>query len=503
MRKERALGGCVGALIGLVAASAQAGGTPTVYDNQNLHPMGSRAAGMGGAYTALACDEVALHYNPASLSCAEHSHLELVANAYMVQHLSVPRALGEGQDLTATTYHSIPSAVGAVYVLADGDPDTRVGRQAAGFLISIPASLALKGDPTSPDTRSFLATTVRDDVLAGDLGYAIQPLPTLALGLSLGGAVRTTTTATSILLAQERAGGGAEFVALGTDIESLALGLRGKLGARFTPTPSLSLGLAFVSPSLDVYGSYKQGVNLAFAGIDPATSAPAFDATPVRLTGRSAAAFPMKISAGVAHTHSRWTLSADVSLTLPRSVRVAYDVVPVRIQGVPDPTVNDITLDRGIAPNVALGGEVAVSRGVAVALGAFTDFSTVPERTIDEDRVNMFGLSAALSLLGAQTRGTFGLAFSYGSADSVVQSGKFTFESLAASGTTLSTISRWNLIGVIGSSYSFLPDDVAAEVMERRRRPNGAPPVDPPRAPAPSTPPSSQAPLASPPAAAP
>ena len=46
-----------------------------------------RAAGMAGAYTALACDEGALHYNPASLSCAASSHLELTATAYVLQAL--------------------------------------------------------------------------------------------------------------------------------------------------------------------------------------------------------------------------------------------------------------------------------------------------------------------------------------------------------------------------------------------------------------------------------
>ena len=464
----------------LITTRLYAGGTPTVYDNQNLHPMGSRAAGMGGAYTSLACDEVALHYNPASLSCAEHSHLELVANAYMVQHLSIPKALGEGQDLTATTYHSIPSAVGAVYLLADGDEETRVGRQAFGFLISIPASLALKGDPTSPNTKNFLATSVRDDVLAGDAGYAIKPLPTLALGLSLGGMVRTTSSATSVLVTRE-VPGATEFVSLGNDTESLALGLRGKLGARWTPSPSVALGVSLVSPSLDVYGSYKQSVNVAVAGFDPGTGAPVLEATPVRLLGKSAAGFPMKVSLGASYIYSRWTVAADVSLSLPRAVKVASELVPARIQGVPDPTADPITLERTFQPNVALGAEVVVTRGVAVAMGAFTDFSSVPASTLEEDRVHMYGLSAAMSLLGAQTRGTFGLAFSYGAADSVVQSGQFSLDGLASTGTTISTISRWNLVGMIGSSYSFLPDDVAAEAMERRRgKSTGSPPTPPP-----------------------
>jgi hypothetical protein len=66
----------------------------TIYDNAQSVPVGGRAAGMGGAYTALACDEGALHYNPVSLSCAAASHLELTANAYVLQGCARPARWG-------------------------------------------------------------------------------------------------------------------------------------------------------------------------------------------------------------------------------------------------------------------------------------------------------------------------------------------------------------------------------------------------------------------------
>src|SRR3954471_523027 len=79
---------------------AHALSAPTVYDNAQMVPIGSRAAGMGGAYTALACDEGALHYNPASLSCAASSHLELSANAYVVEGMNARGVLGTGKDIS-------------------------------------------------------------------------------------------------------------------------------------------------------------------------------------------------------------------------------------------------------------------------------------------------------------------------------------------------------------------------------------------------------------------
>src|SRR5688500_4951303 len=85
-----------------VERSARATSPPTIYDNAQPYPLGSRAAGMGGSYTALACDEAALHYNPAALGCARDSRLELAANVYMLQHFDVPNAIGPGEGVTAT-----------------------------------------------------------------------------------------------------------------------------------------------------------------------------------------------------------------------------------------------------------------------------------------------------------------------------------------------------------------------------------------------------------------
>jgi len=482
MRLLRALPFALFATLGLTNI-ASAGGTPTVYDNHNLHLMGSRAAGMGGAYTALACDEAALHYNPASLACAQHSHLELVANAYMIQSLAVPRALGEGQDLSATTYHSVPSAVGAVYVVSDGDPETRVRRQAFAFLITIPSTLALKAEPTSATTRDFLTTSVRDDVLAGDVGYAYQVLPELSFGLSLGGAIRTMSSSSTILVTRPIRSGGNEFVSLGQEIEALSIGLHAKVGARWTPSPNWALGLQLKTPSLDVYGTYKQSTSVGVAGFDANTGAPILDATPVRFTGKSAASFPMRVAVGAAYLGNGYTLSADLSLGLPRDVRVAHSVVPIRIANAPEGTPSDLTLERVLQPNVNLGAEVFFTRSLAVGLGAFTDFSSVPKSTLEEDRVHMFGGSTALTVMGTQTRGTFGVSFSYGMAESVVQTGQFTLDSLDSSRTGLSTITRWNVVGMIGSNYSFLPDDVAAGAMKKQKEPPASVPV--PAAPAP------------------
>lgn len=451
------------------ARSSSAGGLATVYDNQS-HLMGSRAAGMGGAYTALACDEAALHYNVAGLGCAEHSHLELVANAYMIQSYSLPRALGEGQDLKATTYHSIPSAVGAVYIVSRGEPETRRGRQTFGFLVTVPASISLKSEPTNAASRNYLTTSIRDDVLAGDVGYAYQLGSNLTLGLSAGGLLRTSNTATAFLVTRPLAipgVAGNEFVSASTEAETFAIGLRAKVGVRWMPTRSLALGWQLTTPTWDVHGTYRQSYNVASATLD--ASGPSIDATPVRFSGTSGAGFPLRFAFGAAYLGKGYTLSADASVNLPRSIKIASGVVPQRVDGAPRADAAPITLERLVQPNVNLGAEVRITPDVAVEVGAFTDLSSVPRRSTNEDHLDMFGGSLALTLLGAQTRGTFGLSFSYGAAETKVSSGAFTLDAVSSAGSVASTVSRWNLIGMIGSNYSFLPDDVAAKAMKKDR----------------------------------
>ena len=66
----RSRAGHVVALLTAVAALARA-------DNLEEFPLSSRAAGMGGAYTALASDFAASYYNPAGLTLSHHLNLSL------------------------------------------------------------------------------------------------------------------------------------------------------------------------------------------------------------------------------------------------------------------------------------------------------------------------------------------------------------------------------------------------------------------------------------------
>lgn len=452
----------------LVPQTAYAVGAPTVYDNyQNFH-VGSRAAGMAGAYTALGCDEGALHYNAAALACAVNSRLELTANVYQLQSVSVPDAFGEGQDVSATTYHSLPAVAGMTKILLDGDAD-RIGRLVFGLSVEVPHSVAVSAEPAQPTKPNYIEFKVRDQILSGDIGLGYQINRRWAVGLTAGVMMRTTETRLSTLFTDtdpipcsDQLTECHNFYQSGAEQENLAVGGRFKAAVRWTPTRKLSVGLVVTSPTFSVYGNSKI-VSLTSYGVsypDGGQLEQAFGAVPLRLNGSSDVDFPLRVAMGVAYTTDRFTLSIDGSLNFPRNRDVAYDLIAEPIESVPtleDP--QDQELFRTWQPNLNIGAEFKITDGVAVAAGAFTDMSSVSLRAVteaNEDAVDMFGVSLALGMLGEQVSGWFGASFEYGSTTSKVYSGSLDFSQLVDfEQDGLSRIERWNLAGFIGSSYSF------------------------------------------------
>jgi hypothetical protein len=460
----------------LSARPVSAVNVPTIYDNAHNFPVGARAAGMGGAYTALACDEGAMHYNVAALACARSSRLELSGNGYVVQSMVVPDAYGNEQDISAYTFHTVPTIFGGVRVFRDADTPEGCGRVVAGLGVSVPASVVLSVDPSEPDDpevprpASAVSFRVRDQLLAADLGIGWQATDWLALGLAIGGGMRTFDRRYDALLRGERLVSCGNmsacypFIVDNAREEGFAIGGRAKVGVRITPVENFSLGLMFTTPTLNFGGSTSISFLVAGAGHDPA-GLPSFGVLPVRLDGSSHLDLPARLAFGIAYALPGLVMSLDASLSFPTTVRPAADLEQTLIVGIPEASADDLDdagdrleLERTWQPNVNLGLEILLVEDVVLDLGGFTDFSSVPSNAVSEDRVHMFGGTAALGVIGKKTRGWFGLSFEMGVADTKVLEGDLSLESLAltsAEQTADSTIRRWTLAGFIGSSYSF------------------------------------------------
>lgn len=447
-------------------------GDVTIYDNANSVPIGGRAAGMGGAYTALACDEGALHYNPASLSCAASSHLELTANAYVLQGLRATGALGPGGNISATTYHSIPSIVGAVYILHEGRQrtffDTYPERLTFGFSVSVPRTLALKVEPPKPADRDYAAFSIREDLTVGDLGMGYQFNKEVSVGVAIGGVLRTSERHSSWLLVREQgtpcADGSSstcnDFISYANARSSLAIGGHIKAGVLVRPYKNLSFGLSLTAPSFHVHGSAKETTTLTRA------DATGFSALPVRATGSSAVGMPGRIAFGFAFVKRRYTFSGDISVNFARDVKVAYDMVAQQITGLgAPPVVASTVMTPNTQPNLNIGASVPFGKTKEVNIGFFTDFSSVSKRDIEElglSRIHMFGSSLTLGLLGKQSRAWIGASAEIGHTTTKVPGRDFNYDAAVRlrpgvlPDTNEATLVRWTAVGILGSNYSFL-----------------------------------------------
>ena len=441
--------------------SASAAGDVTIYDNAQSIPIGGRAAGMAGAYTALACDEGALHYNPASLSCAASSHLELTANAYVLQGLRATGALGPERNIEATTFHSIPSIVGAVRILKEGREqthfDTFPERLTFGFAVSVPRTVALRVDTPNPNEQNSASFSIREDLTAGDLGLGYQFNKEVSIGISLGAVMRTSERHAQWLLVRK---GAADFLTFANDRSSFAIDGRAKIGFLVRPIDNLSLGLVLTAPSFGLIGSAKESSTFS-TGANGMSAA-----LPLRASGNSEVALPARIAFGLAYVRRRYTFSGDLSLNFMRDVRLAYDMKPEAIEGLPAPgAVPDMTLSTVLQPNVNLGASVPFGKTNEVNIGFFTDFSSVSGKDIRENslsRIHMFGSSLTVGFLGKQARLWVGVAGEIGHTTARVPGRGFTFERVSElppgrlPDDGEATLVRWTATGILGSNYSFL-----------------------------------------------
>src|SRR5262245_66460267 len=99
-------------LLVLAGAAARAQG---IESNYRPYIVGSRAAGMGGAFTALADDGSGPYYNPGGLAFVRRSQVALSASVYGVVSGTNTDALGDGHDFTFRDLNIFPVSTSVVW----------------------------------------------------------------------------------------------------------------------------------------------------------------------------------------------------------------------------------------------------------------------------------------------------------------------------------------------------------------------------------------------------
>jgi len=388
------------AVLLLAAASARAQG---IESNYRPYLVGGRAAGMGGAFTALADDGSGPYYNPGGLAFVRASSLSFSLNAYGVIGGRVKDALGDGQDFPYQDMNVFPVASSGIKKFGEPELETGVPKHTIFFSVFIPDGLYTDDRDSLGDSANAYFSQRRNQTLWIGGGYAHR---LGRVGIGVGGYVLIGSLSRFLDL-DVIAPDGKSFVILSERDDLSTVGFVGSIGARWDVTDQLHLGLSVFTP--DWGGGSRQSFVRVGAAVDGvgagARQSDNLSATP---------SLPYRVQAGVAWEVGNWTLAGDLILLGPRHT---HDNPELESEGL------DYQVIRHPVLNVSVGGELALGGGFAIRTGFFTDFASSDPTRVDVDNtshVNHYGLSLSAGLRTEHVRTDVGFTGWWGKGTDVI-----------------------------------------------------------------------------------
>ncbi len=344
------------------------------FSNYNSILIGDRAAGMGGAFTALTNDPGGCSfYNPAALALMHGRSLSAAINVYHKYEIDY----GVDQDFSSAPFRvnrgafkSIPAASGSIASL---------GHFAFGISILVPDYEYFAGEIFADGTNTSYLNLIDESLWVGG---------TLALNLTAEDSVGLTMYYTSRNLVRTLndlsfgPSAGDMYVEEKTFHNNSILYI---LGYHRRIAPRWTMGVSYRFPSLEVSGSgsyYSAQIKT-----DPYTKAVLSE------TGiDSETRIPARAAIGIAYEIPKaWTLSMDLSHYAPEN----YTDIDL-IQAGENIVHNEVW-------NGALGFEYHLYDWLRMRLGIYTNFSSTPKIDHNKeerqgDHVDMWGFSANLAI---------------------------------------------------------------------------------------------------------
>lgn len=350
--------------------------------------VGSRAAMLGGAYTALADDLSAAYYNPAGLAFAEKLIVS-VDGAVYGYHISSERGMIVDQNfdqyniypykLNSTSYQGSPTLFGI---------GTKIGDR-VGLAVSFVTTDFMKFNDmelsfiVADDEPSILvyrnSYEYRNDLVGPTL--AVKLADSVALGVSVFYQIASYRSDTQQFIRSFSP-------TFGFASNESALFSGGGLvvapGFKWHITPELKLGVLYSTETFHIVGKEKfMAIDLDY---DTAAGTQESDIFYVRDNGRYK--HPHRIAAGLAYERQGvFTVSLDGIYYFPLRYGKKY-------------TFLDRKAFREKAHyDLSLGMELFMTKNLSLRMGAFTNSSSAPERL---DVMNIYGGALGVGIHGAK-----------------------------------------------------------------------------------------------------
>lgn len=410
--------------------------------------VGDRAAGMGGAFTAISDDSSGGFYNPAGLAEAPHSSVSLSAAVYGY----ASRLYGMEQysfESDNSSFISYPTTAAWIQRVRKGGEDGSGRVQIAVSLVS-PQSDASRIHTAyeGPLTRIGKSNTA---YILDTVGVRITEDDTLWIGVSAAWKIfRHLTVGASVFLTyrtglyqdhevyisnlyriSNSTDLGAYGLALWRDIRLTHFALVGVLGVVVPVTDRLRVGLSFRSPSVQVHGSadlkYFGTVDAETEKIAPRT----LDIPDAGFSDRQ----PLKATVGVAYISRRhWGASVDFTLYGPVGEYHIFDLGDAD-SALSQNAFGRMRMQKKLVWQLNVGGEYYIGQIVPLRLGFFTNLSSLdpPEEcnagvchdhfNMFTDQVDLFGVSGSVGFELYNVALNLGLSYSTGSRTVTVKEG--------------------------------------------------------------------------------
>lgn len=391
--------------------------------------IGDRAAGMGGAYTAVSDDPSGLYYNPAGIVFAPGRSFSASVNAYQYSRKTYKDVLG-GNGWERVSSNLLPNYFGVIQPLASGKigfsyavPDTRLENQAQTF-------------------QNIAGTSISRYVInMNDSDYTYNFGPSYAVKLN----DRLSVGATVYMHYRDRQLISNHFVTTTpTDYEwtnvydsTSEWGVKPILGVMWTPKDKLSLGLTVSKTSMLNSFRRKQITQRNLADGNNVPDYSVLESTDHRQ-------FPWTTTIGAAYFPSESLLiSADIS----RYGEASYSL---NFKDTSTGSTGTLNVPQSETINAAVGAEYYPSATIALRGGLFTNMANTPKLSTgvsDQlEHIDMYGISLSVSHFTRSSSLTFGGSYSYGEGKAQVYS---------APVTSIQDVEMQNLTAFMSAAFTY------------------------------------------------
>lgn len=361
-------------------------------------------------------------YNPAGLAAADGAGVSTSASLYDYTWL---RLRGSGATPSESTFGQTPGFLGVVI----GPPVLDLGRLRLGFSLTTPrwwnptVNVELSAPSSAgPMERVDYSSQVTLSTLVPALsaGYALRDNLRIGVGLN----VPITTFVETVSLSDELLGPSQESALLRNfRIDSTSWHLQGVVGVQWDLRSDLTIGLVFKTPGVRIYGSGL--IDFADFAATPQGRTSTFirdESATIDLS------IPLQTDVGLGYHARSFSLELDLRYHGGTHTRdLVRSGAPVHVRTFQGGAASEITgpfspivLRLDPTFNLGLGGRVALSSLLTVHAGAYTDFSPVnASSTPIFPRIDLYGITAGVSLSGKHLSGALGFGLAFGHSHSL------------------------------------------------------------------------------------